>query len=156
MTEERSRVMRSVKSRDTAPEMTVRKFLHALGYRYRLNCVELPGSPDIVLPKYRCAVFVHGCWWHGHDCRRGARIPKTNRDYWLQKVERNKQRDQLAKKALAGGGWHVITVWECEVKDAALLRRKLIKFLDSPVDRHQTINRRVSKHASRILCSSAR
>ena len=114
--EKRSAVMRAVKSADTKPEIAVRKALHALGYRYRLHVKNLPGKPDLVFPKHRAVIFVHGCFWHGHNCKRGRRVPKTNTDYWMEKVARNKARDRKNTAALKKLGWRVITVWECEVK----------------------------------------
>ena len=121
----RSAVMRKVKGRDTGPEMRVRKALTALGARYRLHRKDLPGSPDIVMPGRRLALFVHGCFWHGHDCPRGARTPKANRDYWTAKVGRNRARDVRVQGELAAGGWRVETIWECEMKDADALRARL-------------------------------
>ena len=115
--EQRSAVMRRVKARDTAPEMAVRKALTRLGLRYRLHRKDLPGCPDIVLPGRRLAIFVHGCFWHGHECARGARVPQQNRDYWLAKVARNRARDAVSQYALTALGWRVGTVWECELKD---------------------------------------
>ena len=109
--------MRRVKGRDTTPELKVRKALTRLGARYRLHRADLPGKPDIVLPGRRLAIFVHGCFWHGHDCARGARVPKQNRDYWLEKVAKNRARDAAHREALAGKGWRVETIWECELKD---------------------------------------
>ena len=100
--EKRSAVMRRVKGRDTAPELAVRRLIWSLGGRYRLHRADLPGKPDIVLSGRRLVVFVHGCFWHGHDCARGARTPKTNRDYWLGKVARNRARDVAARPEMAG------------------------------------------------------
>lgn len=108
--------MRAVKGKDTKPEVSLRKALFALGFRYRLNVKTLPGKPDIVFPKYKAVIFVHGCFWHGHDCKRGARQPKTNTDYWCEKIARNKARDKKNAAALKKLGWHVMTVWECEIK----------------------------------------
>ena len=119
--EKRSAVMRRVKGRDTTPELKVRRALTKLGARYRLHRKDLPGSPDIVMPGRRLAVFVHGCFWHGHDCARGARVPKQNRDYWVAKVGRNVARDARNAEALVVQGWRVETIWECELKDAAAL-----------------------------------
>jgi DNA mismatch endonuclease (patch repair protein) len=127
--EKRSAVMRRVKGRDTGPEMIVRRAMTALGARYRLHRKDLPGAPDVVLPGRRLAVFVHGCFWHGHDCTRGARVPKQNRDYWLAKVGRNRARDAAASAALAVAGWRVETLWECELKDAAGLNARLARLL---------------------------
>jgi DNA mismatch endonuclease (patch repair protein) len=121
----RSAVMRRVKGRDTGPELKVRKALWALGARYRLHRKDLPGSPDLVLPGRRLALFVHGCFWHGHDCPRGARVPKANRDYWTAKVARNRARDIRAEAALTEAGWRVETIWECDLKDGAMLEARL-------------------------------
>jgi DNA mismatch endonuclease (patch repair protein) len=128
--EKRSAVMRRVKGRDTTPEMTVRKTLTRLGARYRLHRKDLPGRPDIVLPGRKLALFVHGCFWHGHDCARGARVPKQNRDYWVAKVGRNVARDGRSREALATLGWRVETIWECDLKDAAALEGRLRALLD--------------------------
>lgn len=130
--EKRSAVMRRVKGKDTAPELKVRRALTALGARYRLNRKDLPGSPDIVMAGRRLAIFVHGCFWHGHDCARGARVPKANREYWTAKVERNVARDQRAAQALADQGWRVETIWECELKDEAGLAERLGRLLALP------------------------
>jgi DNA mismatch endonuclease, patch repair protein len=127
----RSSVMRQVKGRNTKPELTVRKALTALGARYRLHRKDLPGAPDVVLPGRRLAIFVHGCFWHGHDCARGARVPKANRDYWLAKVGRNRARDSASVQALAAGGWRPEVIWECELKDAEGLRRRLQVLLEA-------------------------
>ncbi|HRD45234.1 MAG TPA: DNA mismatch endonuclease Vsr [Caulobacter sp.] len=123
--EKRSAVMRRVKGRDTGPEMTVRRLLTKLGARYRLHRKDLPGNPDIVMPGRRLAIFIHGCFWHGHDCARGARVPKQNRDYWLAKVGRNRARDTASEAALRQAGWRVETLWECEMKDEAALEARL-------------------------------
>ncbi|MFD1191692.1 very short patch repair endonuclease [Phenylobacterium conjunctum] len=130
--EKRSAVMRQVKGKDTTPEMAVRKVLTALGARYRLHRKDLPGSPDIVLPGRRLAVFVHGCFWHGHDCARGARVPKANRDYWVAKVDRNRARDVRNREALEASGWRVETVWECDLKDRPGLETRLRGVLGIP------------------------
>lgn len=128
--EKRSAVMRRVKGKDTTPEMIVRRALTRLGARYRLHRRDLPGSPDIVMPGRRLALFVHGCFWHGHDCARGARVPKQNRDYWTAKVGRNMARDARNREALAAAGWRVETLWECELKDGAALDARLRAWLD--------------------------
>lgn len=127
--QKRSAVMRRVKGKDTSPELAVRKALTALGARYRLNRKNLPGSPDIVMPGRRLAVFVHGCFWHGHDCARGARVPKTNREYWTAKIARNVARDARAAAELAAAGWRVETIWECDLKEAGALRARLQELL---------------------------
>jgi DNA mismatch endonuclease (patch repair protein) len=121
----RSAVMRRVKGRNTTPELTVRRALTRLGARYRLHRKDLPGKPDIVLAGRRLAIFVHGCFWHGHDCARGARVPKQNRDYWVAKVGRNVARDERTREALGALGWRVETIWECELKDAGALEGRL-------------------------------
>lgn len=121
----RSAVMRQVKAQGTTPELKVRRLLTRLGARYRLHRKDLPGSPDIVLPGRRLAIFVHGCFWHGHDCARGSRVPKANRDYWVAKVARNRARDARSLEALAALGWRVDTLWECEMKDEAALTVRL-------------------------------
>ena len=123
--EKRSAVMARVKSKGTSPEKAVRRILTGLGARYRLHRKDLPGNPDIVMPGRKLAIFVHGCFWHGHDCARGARVPKANRDYWLAKVARNKARDEKAALALRADGWIVETVWECELKDEERLTERL-------------------------------
>jgi DNA mismatch endonuclease (patch repair protein) len=127
--EKRSAVMRRVKGKNTSPELKVRKALTALGARYRLHRADLPGKPDIVLPGRRLALFVHGCFWHGHDCARGARVPQQNRDYWLSKVARNRARDDRSREALTALGWRVEAIWECELKDPAGLAPRLRNLL---------------------------
>jgi DNA mismatch endonuclease, patch repair protein len=127
--EKRSAVMRRVKGKNTSPELMVRKALTALGARYRLHRADLPGKPDIVMPGRRLALFVHGCFWHGHDCARGARVPKANRDYWLGKVAGNRARDQRSREALVALGWRVETIWECDLKDATALSQRLLALL---------------------------
>lgn len=114
--EKRSAVMRRVKGRDTSPELAVRRILRAAGIGYRLGGMALPGRPDVVMKGRKVALFVHGCFWHGHDCARGSRQPKTNADYWIAKIDRNRARDTAAVTALAGSGWRVVVVWECEMK----------------------------------------
>jgi DNA mismatch endonuclease (patch repair protein) len=127
--EQRSAVMRRVKGRDTAPERLVRRMLWRLGGRYRLNRADLPGKPDIVLPRRKLAIFVHGCFWHGHDCARGARVPKANRDYWTGKIGKNRARDIDARARLEALGWRVETIWECELRDTAALEARLAGLL---------------------------
>jgi DNA mismatch endonuclease (patch repair protein) len=127
--EKRSAVMRRVKGKDTSPELAVRKALTRLAARYRLHRKDLPGKPDIVLPGGKLALFVHGCFWHGHDCARGARVPKQNRDYWVGKVARNRARDAKSRDALAALGWRVETIWECELKDEASLTTRLMALM---------------------------
>ena len=121
----RSAVMARVRSRDTGPEKAVRRLLTGLGVRYRLHRKELPGSPDLVMSGRRLVVFVHGCFWHGHDCARGARAPKANGDYWRAKLARNRARDARNQADLTAAGWRVETVWECELRDLAALTTRL-------------------------------
>ena len=125
----RSRIMRAVKSGDTAPELVVRSLAHRMGYRFRLHRKDLPGKPDLVFPKLRKAILVHGCFWHGHDCARGARVPKNNREYWTKKIEKNQERDSIARTALARSGWKVAVFWECELKNESLAGARIRKFL---------------------------
>jgi len=127
----RSAVMRRVRGRDTKPEMIVRRALTRLGARYRLHRKDLAGSPDVAMPGRRLAIFVHGCFWHGHDCARGSRVPKQNRDYWLAKVARNRARDERNRDELAAMGWRAETLWECELKDAEGLEARLRELLQS-------------------------
>lgn len=110
----RRRMMAGFRSKDTKPEMIVRRALHALGYRFRLHRRNLPGKPDIVLPKHRAAILVHGCFWHQHEGCREARMPRTRQDYWTEKFRRNLQRDEVTEAALRELGWNVHVIWECE------------------------------------------
>lgn len=123
--------MRAVRSVNTKPEMTVRRLLHGMGYRYRLHRRDLPGAPDIVFPGRRKVIFVHGCFWHGHDCARGARMPATNVDYWRSKIGRNVERDARSIAELQQAGWSVLIVWECQLKVAQRdeLNSRLKEFL---------------------------
>ena len=112
--EQRHKTMAAIHSKDTKPEMIVRKGLWSRGFRYRLNSPRLPGHPDLVLKKYRTCIFVNGCFWHGHEgC---CKIPNTNREFWVAKIKRNQERDIETQKRLAEMGWHCITIWECELK----------------------------------------
>ena len=117
----RSAIMRAVRSRDTKPELLVRKIAHAIRPGYRLHRKNIPGNPDIAYIGRKKAVFVHGCFWHGHDCARGARVPKANREYWLGKVARNRARDAKSLAALEAAGWRSLVLWECELKDESRL-----------------------------------
>jgi len=127
--EARSRIMRAVKSQDTAPEMIVRRMAHAMGKRYRLHRNDLPGKPDLTFPRLRKIIFVHGCFWHGHDCKRGARQPKTNAAYWIKKISRNKERDAQTQETLRALGWDVLVIWECQTKERDQLQALLQTFL---------------------------
>ena len=127
--EKRSAVMRAVKSRDTSPELRVRQLVRAIRTGYRLDARDLPGRPDIVFRRTRHAVFVHGCFWHGHDCARGARAPKANAAYWAGKIARNRTRDSAALAALDEAGWSAHVVWECALRDEAAVTARLAAFL---------------------------
>jgi DNA mismatch endonuclease (patch repair protein) len=124
-TPERSAIMRAVKSENTAPELAVRHLLREFAPGYRLHRADLPGKPDIAYIGRRLAIFVHGCFWRGHDCARGARMPKTNAPYWREKIARNRARDAAHLAALTEQGWRVLTVYECELKDRNALRERL-------------------------------
>ena len=127
---QRSRTMRAIRDRDTGPEMAVRKLLHRMGYRYRLHRKDLPGKPDIVFGPRRKIIFVHGCFWHGHSCRRGSRMPKTNTGYWEAKIARNVERHMKQLDELTATGWTSLTLWECELIRGDAIARRLSAFLD--------------------------
>ena len=126
---QRSRVMSRIRGRNTAPELSVRSKLHKLGFRFRLHCKHLPGTPDLVFPGRQSVIFIHGCFWHGHTCRR-AKLPTSNVSFWTEKIGKNKVRDKNARKLLTNDGWKVLTVWQCELKDSEKLEKKLVSFLD--------------------------
>ncbi len=127
----RSRIMAAVKANDTAPEMIVRRMVHAMGNRYRLHVRDLPGTPDMVFPRLRKVIFIHGCFWHLHKCPR-SRIPASNRCYWIAKLQRNSQRDKLVRRTLRRDGWRALVVWECQTAPNRLnrLRNRLARFLE--------------------------
>lgn len=128
--EQRSRIMRAVRSRNTAPELAVRQILRSLGLTgYRLHRKDIPGKPDIAFVGRKKAIFVHGCFWHGHTCQRGHRIPKTNSGYWLNKISRNRHRDSEHRAALEKCGWTVMVVWECELRHTEALCKNLHSFV---------------------------
>ena len=127
--EKRSAIMAAVTAKNTKPEIFVRKLVHRLGYRFRLHRKDLPGSPDLVFPGRCKVIFVHGCFWHGHDCARGARKPKQNSDYWEAKIGRNRARDARTQAELKALGWDILVLWECELKRDDLADR-LAMFLD--------------------------
>lgn len=127
--EQRKKNMAAIKSRNTKPEKTVRSLIHRMGYRFRLHCKSLPGKPDIVLPKHRKIVFVHGCFWHSHDCKYGLVSPKTNVCYWEEKRLKNKVKDSENLDELRKQGWSVLIIWECKLKDKADLEENLQSFL---------------------------
>jgi DNA mismatch endonuclease (patch repair protein) len=123
--------MSRIKSRDTKPELIVRSLIHRLGYRFRLHRKDLPGTPDLVFPGRRSVIFVHGCYWHLHDCKFGQVKPATNASFWSAKREGNKLRDQKNEAALIAKGWRVLVIWECETKDLKLIEKRVKKFLES-------------------------
>lgn len=125
---QRRHIMQSVRTKDTGPEMIVRRLLHALGYRFRLHDKRLPGRPDIVLARRKAIIFVHGCFWHGHDCRKG-RAPKSRLDYWGPKLSQNRARDAARTAELESEGWRVMVVWQCEIGARDSLVDKLTTFL---------------------------
>lgn len=122
-------MMAAVPQKDTVPEMSVRRLLHGMGFRYRLHVKGLAGRPDLVFPGRRKVVFVHGCFWHGHDCSKGE-LPKSNVKFWQDKIETNKERDANAVSELEGSGWAVRIVWQCELGDPERLGNGLAEFLD--------------------------
>jgi DNA mismatch endonuclease (patch repair protein) len=126
--EKRSWIMGRVKGRNTAPERLVRSILHRMGYRFRLHRADLPGKPDIVLPRHRVAVFVHGCFWHVHTCKRSS-VPATNSKFWAEKLARNAERDRRNLEQLSNRGWRPLVVWQCETRSAEQLQDKLRTFL---------------------------
>jgi len=126
--EHRSWLMSRVRGKDTTPEMVVRRVAHGLGFRYRLHRKDLPGKPDLVFPKLRSVIFVHGCFWHRHGCKK-ATTPKSNTDFWLAKFERNVERDNQNKADLRAQGWRVKTIWECETREIEALTREVQDFL---------------------------
>ena len=125
--EQRSRNMSAIKSKNTKPEIKVRKVLHSMGYRFRLHSKDLPGSPDIVLPKYKTVIFVHGCFWHRHKNCKYASTPKTRQEFWEAKFRENINRDKLNQENLSSKGWKIIIVWECEIKDKDFDLNRLFK-----------------------------
>lgn len=127
----RSATMRAVKGRDTGPELQVRRMLHAAGYRYRVQLRLGRKRPDIVFTRRKRAIFVHGCFWHGHDCPRG-RLPGTNVEFWRTKIERNRQRDEETVAALDREGWRSLIIWECSLKDGPAVLERLGSFLGTP------------------------
>lgn len=125
-------MMAAVKNKNTQPEITVRKHVFAAGFRYRLHVRKQSSTPDLIFPRYRVAVFVHGCFWHGHDCPRG-KLPATNRKFWKEKISKNVERDRRVVEALGDDGWKVVTIWSCRIEEGtrnllAVLRRRRNKF----------------------------
>lgn len=129
--DQRSALMGRIKGKNTRPEMVARRMAHSLGYRFRLHRRDLPGTPDLTFPRFRCVIFVHGCFWHQHaECRRST-MPKSRQDYWQPKLARNVERDQAAMDKLKQRGWRVLVIWECEVEKLDQLRERLSTFLSA-------------------------
>jgi DNA mismatch endonuclease (patch repair protein) len=128
-TEARSMQMSLVRSKDTKPELRVRRLVHGLGFRYRLHRADLPGKPDLVFPSRRKVILVHGCFWHGHDCKLG-RMPKSNLEYWQNKISTNQTRDRETIRSLRELGWECLTVWECGLHDECSLADRIKRFLE--------------------------
>ena len=127
--ERRSAHMRRIRKTDTTPELVVRRIVHRLGYRYRLHRRDLPGTPDLVFSRLRKIILVHGCFWHQHNCRRGAKQPSTNRAYWLPKLAHNVERDMLVKQQLLDDGWKILVIWECQTKTPDVITSLVKDFL---------------------------
>lgn len=127
--EKRSEIMSKIRSKNTSPELAVRKLVFSLGYRYRLHGKNLPGKPDLVFPGRKKVIFVHGCFWHYHDCKKG-KPPKSRLEYWLPKLQNNRERDAANISALTDLGWEVLIIWQCEVKDLEKLKETVTEFLN--------------------------
>ena len=127
VSEQRSRNMSAIKSKNTKPEIKVRKVLHSMGYRFRLHSKDLPGSPDIVLPKYKTVIFVHGCFWHRHQNCKYASTPKTRQEFWNKKFNENINRDKINQENLSSKGWKIIIIWECEIKNKKINLEQIFK-----------------------------
>lgn len=128
--EKRSRIMSRVRGQDTKPEMMVRRLVFSFGYRYRLHDSKLPGKPDLVFSGKRKIICVNGCFWHGHNCSRGNRLPKSNADYWRSKIDRNRERDATNTAKLESDGWGVLVIWECELGNVEQTASRIRSFLD--------------------------
>ena len=130
ISEQRSRNMSAIKSKNTKPEIKVRKVLHSMGYRFRLHRKDLPGSPDIVLPKYKTVIFVHGCFWHRHENCKYASNPKTRKEFWENKFKTNVKRDKEIQEKIKNIGWKSVVIWECEVRNIESIEEKIKRFLN--------------------------
>jgi DNA mismatch endonuclease (patch repair protein) len=135
---QRSVRMSLIRSKDTGPELRVRRLVHALGYRYRLHVRDLPGSPDLVLPRHRKIIFVHGCFWHRHVCPHGKRMPKSRLGYWRSKLMHNAARDVTVLRKLRRDGWRVLILWECQTRQQERLSRRIVQFLCGPAAYNET------------------
>lgn len=124
----RSDIMSKISEKETKPEILVRKYLFSKGFRFRKNVKELPGKPDIVLPKYKTVIFIHGCFWHGHTCKRG-KLPQTNHQFWQKKIEKNIERDNHNTNELEVKGWNIIIIWQCEIRNYSLQKERFDKLV---------------------------
>lgn len=122
--------MSAIRGKNTAPEKLVRSLAHAAGYRFRLHRRDLPGTPDLVFPRWNAVILVHGCYWHGHGCKRGGTGAKSNTSYWGPKIDRTKTRDQVTQQRLEERGWRVLTIWECELRDREAITHRIKSFLE--------------------------
>ena len=152
-TRTRSRMMAGIRSKNTKPELAVRKVAHALGYRYRLHRRDLPGTPDLAFPRLKAAIQVHGCFWHRHEGCRACTTPSSNMEFWKEKFRRNVERDRNAQAALEAKGWRTIVVWECQTRDAAALRALLLQILAK--ERRDVVVTRPMASSSSILSETA-
>ncbi len=152
--EQRKRNMSAIKGRDTKPEILLRKLLHSLGYRFRIQRKDLPGRPDIVLPRYKTAIFVNGCFWHRHKGCKYASTPSTNRDFWEKKFAANVERDTRNYAALKALGWHVVIIWECEVKE--ILRSRVIPGLSALASLPYPIDEELPESAALMVIEEER
>jgi DNA mismatch endonuclease, patch repair protein len=127
--EERSRIMALVRSKNTKPEMVVRRLVYRLGYRHRLHRHDLPGTPDLVFPSHHAVIFISGCFWHRHKCPNGQRLPKSRKKWWREKLESNRKRDHTQQRKLRRMGWRVMVIWECQLKKPNIVERRIKRFL---------------------------
>lgn len=126
---QRRACMAAIRSIDTQPEIIVRRLVHSLGYRYRLHSRKLPGKPDLVLSRYHCVIFVHGCFWHMHSCKRGKSTPQTNAEFWKTKREKSRIRDRKSITLLRRAGWRVLVLWECQIRNDSVFSRRIVSFI---------------------------
>jgi DNA mismatch endonuclease, patch repair protein len=147
---QRRRNMAAIRGKDTGPERTIRRLVHSMGYRYLLHDRRLPGRPDLVFPRRRKVIFVHGCFWHMHECKYGRVVPATNAEFWHIKRTANVERDVRSAKALSAQGWDVLVTWECEIRDLQALTQRLIAFLEprQTAARHRRSRRRTGRKSS--------
>jgi DNA mismatch endonuclease (patch repair protein) len=126
----RREIMQSIRGKNSRPELLVRRLVHSMGYRYRLHSRSLPGAPDLVFSSRRKVIFIHGCFWHRHRCRKGQSVPGTRRKFWIAKLEGNKKRDERKRRALRRLGWRSLVIWECQTKDVDRLTDRIVRFLE--------------------------